>query len=71
MLSNEINPSQIAERIKQLELRVIASLIGDIAKSTKKKRLKSGTQSFNQFCETIALSLTKPSTKGLLEKYNL
>lgn len=71
MLSTEINLQVVAENIKQLEPRVVSKLINDIARATKKKALRSGTQNFSQFCETIANSLTKQSTKFLIEKYEL
>ena len=75
METNEINVVVLAEKIKQLDTKVVITLVTDmnaIFKKSKKKALSSGTQSFNQFCETIANNLAnRPIVKSLIEKYNL
>lgn len=62
---------QIALKIQNLPTHTINALVSDIAKKTKKKRLSSGTATFNQYCTMIAETLTKPATKELVAKYDL
>jgi hypothetical protein len=61
----------LVEKITELSTNEIVSLVNDIAKKSKKKRLSSGNMFFRDFCKTIANALQKESTKELLHKYNL
>lgn len=70
-MEHEINIDLIAAKIKELPLQTTVQLVRDIAKKSKKKTLQSGTQSFAEFCKTIARALTKETTKGLIQVYNL
>lgn len=75
MKTNETNVAVLAEKIKELDTRVINTLLSDmnaIFKKSKKKGLTSGKQSFNEFCQSIANNLHSRSiVKSLIEKYNL
>lgn len=71
METPEVNIQVLAAKIKALDTHIVRNIVADIAKASKKKTLSSGTQTFAQFCETVASHLTKQSTKPLIEKYNL
>jgi len=61
----------IAKKIEEMPTQTIVKLIGEIAKKSKKKSLKSGSLFFKDFCKVIAGNLTKESTKDLITKYQL
>jgi hypothetical protein len=62
----------IADNIAKLDTRVIDTMISDIAKATKKKRLSSGSLTFSQYCKTIAeFVASKKTAQSVIAKYNL
>lgn len=62
----------IAEKIAGMEPKQIAAMTFDIAKKTKKKRLRSNSLFFKDYCRKIAeFIVEKESTKEVLQKYNL
>lgn len=75
MQTNEINVVVLAEKIKQLDTKQVLAIVSEmnaVFKKSKKKALTSGTQTFNQFCETIANNLAnRPIVKPLIEKHKL
>ena len=58
----------VANKVSDLPLKTILSITSDIAKKTKKKRIKSGTASFKKYCNMIAENLLKETNRPVLEK---
>lgn len=61
----------LSTKLADIDTRDFDKIVSEIAKKTKTKRLSSGTMFFSQYCKAVAKALLKPSTQGLIEKYNL
>lgn len=68
METQELTKDQIAAKLALIKFNEYESIIKEIAKRTKEKKLSSGTMSFEQFRNKIAQNLLKPSCKPVLQK---
>ena len=59
----------IADRIATMQTRQIETMVSEIAKQTKKKKITSGNLFFKDYCRKIAEFVVNRTT--IVQKYNL